>query len=117
MNPYLPVLIALVVGIGLGGVLSAMAAFAGPKKRRNAVKIEPYECGVPIVGQRDKMSVKFYLTAILFILFDIETVFLYLWATTFEQLKWFGIVEIIVFLLILVAGYVYVVKRGALEWD
>jgi NADH-quinone oxidoreductase subunit A len=63
------------------------------------------------------MSVKFYLTAILFILFDIETIFLYLWATTFRSLGWFGVVEIVVFLAILVAGYVYVVKRGALEWD
>ena len=117
MNPYVPVLIALFVGVTLGLILSGMATFIGPKKRGHKEKFEPYECGVPAVGQRDKMSVKFYLTAILFILFDIETVFLYLWAMTFKQLGWFGIVEILVFLLILVAGYVYVVKRGALEWD
>ena len=116
MNPYLPVLIVLIVGVTLGVILSALAHFIGPR-RYNSVKFEPYECGVPAVGGRDKMSVKFYLTAILFILFDIETVFLYLWATTFRELGWFGIVEIIVFLLILVAGYVYVLKRGALEWD
>ena len=84
MNPYLPVLIVLVAGIGLGAILSGLAAFVGPK-RYNKVKYEPYECGVPMVGERDKMSVKFYLTAILFILFDIETVFLYLWATTFKE--------------------------------
>lgn len=117
MNPYVPVILALVVGVTLGLILSGMATFIGPKKVYKKVKYEPYECGVPTVGSRDKMSVKFYLTAILFILFDIETVFLYLWATTFKQLGWFGIVEILVFLLILVAGYVYVVKRGALEWD
>ena len=116
MNPYLPVLIVLLLGIGLGGILSALARFSGPHKP-NRIKAEPYECGVPIVGERDKMSVKFYLTAILFILFDIETVFLYLWAMTFKSLGWFGISEIIVFLIILFAGYVYVVKRGALEWD
>jgi NADH-quinone oxidoreductase subunit A len=116
MNPYLPVLIVLLFGIFLGGVLSALSAFLGPKKYTK-VKAEPYECGVPAVGERDKMSVKFYLTAILFILFDIETIFLYLWATTFRSLGWFGVVEIVVFLAILVAGYVYVVKRGALEWD
>lgn len=120
MNPYLPLLLVLIFGVVLGGILSGMAAFIGPKRRISrdrAVKIEPYECGVPAVGERDKMSVKFYLTGILFILFDIETVFLYLWATTFKDLGWFGIAEIFVFLTILVLGYVYVVKRGALEWD
>ena len=117
MSPYLPVLVVLLFGILLGGVLSGIAAFMGPRKKWTPVKLEPYECGVPAVGERDKMSVKFYLTAILFILFDIETVFLYLWAMTFKELGWFGIAEILVFLAILVVGYVYVVKRGALEWD
>lgn len=116
MNPYLPVVLVLVFGIVLGGILSAISHFVGPR-RYDRIKMEPYECGVPMVSQRDKMSVKFYLTAILFILFDIETVFLYLWATTFKDLGWFGISEILVFMVILVAGYVYVVKRGALEWD
>ena len=116
MNPYLPVLIILIFGIIFGGIMTSLSRFAGPRvrKTRNA---EPYECGVPMIGERDKMSVKFYLTAILFILFDIETVFLYLWATTFKDLGWFGVAEVAVFLLILVAGYVYVLKRGALEWD
>lgn len=117
MNPYLPILIVLIFGVTLGAILSGMATFIGPRKRLNKVKSEPYECGVPAIGERDKMSVKFYLTAILFILFDIETVFLYLWAATFKDLGWFGIGEIFVFLTILVLGYVYVVKRGALEWD
>ncbi len=116
MNPYLPVLIVLIFGVVLGAILSALAHFVGPH-HMTKVKLEPYECGVPAVGERDKMSVKFYLTAILFILFDIETVFLYLWATTFRQLGWFGLIEVFTFLVILVAGYVYVVKRGALEWD
>ncbi len=116
MNPYLPVLIVLLVGIGLGAILSGLARFIGPR-RYNKVKYEPYECGVPMVSERDKMSVKFYLTAILFILFDIETVFMYLWAITFRSLGWFGIIEVFVFLAILVAGYIYVIKRGALEWD
>ena len=117
MNPYLPVLIVLLFGIVLGAILSGLAAFLGPRKVVTSVKLEPYECGVPAVGERDKMSVKFYLTAILFILFDIETIFLYLWATTFKDLGWFGIVEIFVFLVILALGYIYVIKRGALEWD
>jgi NADH-quinone oxidoreductase subunit A len=70
-----------------------------------------------VTSANEKMSVKFYLTAILFILFDIETIFLYLWAMAFPELGWFGIAEILIFMLILVAGYIYVVKRGALEWD
>jgi NADH-quinone oxidoreductase subunit A len=118
MNPYLPVLIVLVFAIVFGCIMSGLSHFIGPRQRTLAPdKDEPYECGVPMIGERDKMSVKFYLTAILFILFDIETIFLYLWATTFRELGWFGIVEVTIFLVILLAGYVYVVKRGALEWD
>ena len=117
-NPYIPVIIIFIVGLVLGGALSALSAFAGPKKKYGAAKYEPYECGVPSIGSgREKMSVKFYLTALLFILFDIETIFLYLWATTFRSLGWFGVVEVFVFVGILVCGFVYVLRRGALEWD
>jgi NADH-quinone oxidoreductase subunit A len=116
MNPYLPVLIVMVAAIGLGAILSGLAAFVGPR-RPNPIKSQPYECGVPIVSERDRMSVKFYLTAILFILFDIETVFLYLWATTFRDLGWFGVIEVMVFVTMLVIGYVYVIRRRALAWD
>jgi NADH-quinone oxidoreductase subunit A len=70
------------------------------------------------VGQaRQRLSVKFYLTAILFILFDIETVFLYLWADMFDYLGWFGLVEVGIFVTLLMVGYVYVLKRGALKWE
>lgn len=116
MNPYLPVLVVLVFGIVLGSLLSAMSHFLGPRNPTKE-KSEPFECGVPQVGKQERMSVKFYQTAILFILFDIETVFLYLWAKVFRTLAWFGMIEILVFTLILVVGYVYVLKRGALEWD
>jgi len=117
MNPYLPVLIVLVFGVLLGGILSALSVIAGPR-RPNRTKSEVYECGVPLVtAGADKMSVKFYLTAILFILFDVETIFLYLWAIAFEKLGWFGVIEVTVFMLVLVVGYIYVLKRGALEWD
>ncbi len=116
MHPYLPVLIVLAVALVIGLVMSFLSAFFGPKVP-SAVKQEVFECGVPELGSRERMSVRFYLTAILFILFDIETVFLYLWARTFKSLGWFGIVEIFVFVAILVAGYVYVLKRKALEWE
>ncbi len=116
MNPYLPILIILALGIALGLILSGLSALMGPKNP-TASKKEAFECGVPPVSTQDRMSVKFYLTAILFILFDIETVFLYLWAKVFRSLGWFGVVEVTIFVLILVVGYIYVLKRGALEWD
>lgn len=117
MNPYLPVLIVFVFGIVLGGILSAFSHFLGPRHYEKS-KFDVYECGVPLVtAASERMSVKYYMTAILFILFDIETIFLYLWARTFKDLGWFGIVEVAIFMVILVVGYVYVLKRGALEWD
>jgi NADH-quinone oxidoreductase subunit A len=117
MNPYLPVLAVLIFAFSLGLIVSIASMLLGPKKY-NKVKYSTYECGLPLVtSARERMSVKFYLTAILFILFDIETVFLFLWAKTFDKLGWFGLVEVVVFIAILVAGYVYVLKRGALEWD
>ena len=116
MNPYLPILMILALGLGLGAILSGFASFLGPK-RPTLTKREIFECGVPSVPNQDRMSVKFYLTAILFILFDIETIFLYLWAKVFRSLGWFGIAEIVIFVLVLVVGYVYVLRRGALEWD
>ncbi len=117
MNPYIPVLISLGFGVTLGAILSGLAHFMGPRKPRPE-KNDPYECGVPkVTAGNEKMSVKFYLTAILFILFDIETIFLYLWAKAFPELGWYGVAEVIVFMTILIVGYIYVVKRGALEWD
>jgi len=116
MNPYLPVLFILVFGLVMGLIMSALSRFMGPKNP-TPVKQEAFECGVPQVGKRDRMSVRFYMTAIIFILFDIETIFLYLWAKSFRSLGWFGIAEILVFMFILIAGYCYVLKRGVLEWD
>jgi NADH-quinone oxidoreductase subunit A len=116
MNPYLPVIILMVVGIVLGLALSALANILGPRKP-SPEKSDTIECGVPrVTGGEEKMSVKFYMTAILFILFDIETVFLYLWAVTFKQLGWLAVVEGFIFIGVLFVGYIYVWKRGGLEW-
>lgn len=116
MNPYLPVLFILAFGAVFGAIMSLLAKLLGPHKP-TAIKRQVFECGVDEANSRVRMSVKFYMTAILFILFDIETIFLFLWARTFQTLGWFGFIEIIVFMVILIAGYVYVVKSGALEWD
>jgi NADH-quinone oxidoreductase subunit A len=117
MNPYLPILLVLVFGLVLGLGVSGLSFFLGPKKS-NPRKFEVYECGLPISSTAERrFSVKFYLTAILFILFDIETIFMFLWSVAFHTLGWFGVIEIAIFVGILAAGYVYVLKRGALRWD
>ncbi|MDE3269598.1 MAG: NADH-quinone oxidoreductase subunit A [Pseudomonadota bacterium] len=116
----MPILILMLVAAAVGFLLNVLSRFAGPR-RPSKVKYESYECGVPTdvskSGVRENMSVKYYVTALLFILFDIETVFLFLWAKIFSQLGWFGIVEVFIFLVVLLCGYVYVLKARALEWD
>jgi NADH-quinone oxidoreductase subunit A len=80
--------------------------------------MSPYECGVDPVGSaRDRFSIKFYLVAVLFILFDIEAVFLYPWAVAFRQLGLYGLVEMVLFIVVLLVGYLYVLKKRALDWE
>jgi NADH-quinone oxidoreductase subunit A len=117
MNPYLPILLILIFGLALGLGVSGVSLFLGPKKP-NSSKLEVYECGLPVTSSAEnRFSIKFYLTAILFILFDIETIFMYLWSTECDYLGWFGIVEVGIFIATLSIGYIYVLKRGALRWD
>ncbi len=119
---YLPLLIILIVAIGLASVLVGLSWILGPKKP-SAAKLAPYECGVSPVGSaRERFPVKFYLIAMLFIVFDIETVFLYPWAVTFTRwnshaLQIFSLGEMITFIVILFVGYIYVWKKGAFEWE
>jgi len=117
LDSYLPilVLIAIALAFALGSVV--MSRLVGQKKP-STVKLAPYECGMPPVGSaRERVSVKFYMIAMLFIVFDIEAVFLYPWAVVFKKLGLFGFVEMGVFIVILLVGYVYVWKKGALEWE
>lgn len=117
LDSYLPilVLIAIALAFALGSVV--FSRLVGQKKP-SAVKLAPYECGMPPVGSaRERVSIKFYLIAMLFIVFDIEAVFLYPWAVIFKRLGLFGLVEMGVFIAILLVGYVYVWKKGALEWE
>jgi NADH-quinone oxidoreductase subunit A len=117
LDSYLPilVLIAIALAFALGSVV--MSRLVGQKKP-STVKLAPYECGMPPVGSaRERVSVKFYIIAMLFIVFDIEAVFLYPWAVMFKRLGLFGFVEMGVFIAILLVGYVYVWKKGALEWE
>lgn len=117
LSPYFVIFIVLTIGLVLGLGVSGLSFLLGPKKP-NTSKLEVYECGLPITSTAEhRFSIKFYLTAILFILFDIETIFMYLWAVMFDCLGWFGVVEIGLFVLTLLVGYIFVLKRGALRWD
>jgi NADH-quinone oxidoreductase subunit A len=122
VTDFIPLLILLIVAVLLAGALVGMSWILGPKKP-NAAKLAPYECGVTPVGSaRERFPVKFYLIAMLFIVFDIETVFLYPWAVTFTRwnshaMQVFSLFEMIVFIVILFVGYIYVWKKGAFEWE
>lgn len=115
---WVHVAIYLGVVLAIGGGMLAASEVLSPKKVKAGAKSEPYECGVPLVGEtRQRFSVKFYLVAIMFILFDIETVFLIPWATLYRKLGVFGLVEVGIFFAVLGGGLVYLWKRGGLEWD
>ncbi|MBI5167706.1 MAG: NADH-quinone oxidoreductase subunit A [candidate division NC10 bacterium] len=114
---YLPILALIVLAVlfALGTLL--MSSIFGPK-RPTPEKLSPYECGITPVGTaRERFSVKFYLIAMLFIVFDIEIVFLYPWAVVFRQLRLFGLIEMAIFILILCIGLCYAWKKGGLEWE
>ena len=114
---YLPLVILAVLALVVSGVIMLLSTIAG-RPKRSTTEVSPYECGVPTIGNaRERFSVKFYLVAVLFILFDIEIVFLYPWAVTFDRLGLLALVEMLLFIAILFVGYAYVWKKGALEWD
>jgi NADH-quinone oxidoreductase subunit A len=117
MNEYAGIAIMFAVAGGLGAVFILLASTLGPKKP-SAVKSQPFECGeVPFSLPLGRLSIKFYLTAILFILFDVELVFLYPWAVVFKTLGTTGLVEIVIFVGVLMAGFYYAWDNGALEWQ
>ena len=120
---YLPTLLFLIVATGIGIALMVIGRFIGPR-RPDAQKLSPYECGFEAFEDaRMKFDVRYYLIAILFILFDLEVAFLLPWATIFreivatESVKWFGFIEMLVFIAILVVGFVYAWAKGALDWE
>jgi NADH-quinone oxidoreductase subunit A len=107
---------ALLVMLTGGGIILA-SALLGPRRRRGA-KLDPYECGVPLFQDaRDRFPVRFYLMAIVFILFDIEIVFLLPWAILFRQLGAAGLLDVLVFVAVLGVGYVYIWKKGVIDWE
>ena len=114
---YFPVLVQLVIAVAIAAGLIGVSFLLG-KKVKDKVKESPYECGIAPTGSaRDRFSVKFYLVAIVFILFDIEAVFLYPWAVVYRQLKIFGFFEMLLFIGLVLVGFFYVWKKGALDWS
>ncbi len=117
LTDYIPILIILVLSILLAAVLLAISYILGPR-RYEGRKLTPYECGVPPTGDaRQRFPSKYYLVAALFILFDVESVFLFAWAVIFKELGVLAFAEIIVFFAIILGGYFYILKSGALEWE
>lgn len=114
---YAPLLIHFLIAMALAGVILVLSTAVG-RHRPNRTKMQPYECGITPTGDaRQPFTVKFYLVAMIFILFDVEAVFLYPWAYVYRDLGWFGFVEMLVYIAILLAGYVYLWKKGALDWN
>jgi NADH-quinone oxidoreductase subunit A len=117
LHSYAPLLLHLILAMALSGALLLLSSLVG-WRQPSKVKSQAYECGITPTGDaREPFSVKFYLVAMIFILFDVEAIFLYPWAYIFRELRWFGFVEMILYIGILLVGYFYLWKKGALDWN
>jgi NADH-quinone oxidoreductase subunit A len=117
LEQYIPIGMMIALAVAFGTILVNVNRWLGPR-HPSEEKLSTYESGMePVRTARERFSVKFYLVAMLFIVFDIEIVFMYPWAVMFRQLGWFGFVEMLVFIAILLVGYVYILRKGALRWD
>lgn len=114
---YFPIFLQFLVAIGFIGVTIFASHFLGPK-RKTADKLVPFESGIESVGNaRSQFSIKYFLVAILFVLFDVEVIFMYPWAVNFRTLGLPGLIEMFVFMAFLLSGFVYVIKKGVLDWE
>ena len=116
LQAYTPLLLHLLVATALAGALTAASVLVGWRRPSRAKQL-PYECGMEPTGDaRAPISVRFYLVAMVFILFDVEAIFLYPWAVVYRELKMFAFVEMLIFIVLIVCGFFYIWKKGALEW-
>jgi NADH-quinone oxidoreductase subunit A len=117
MDQYLPIVVLLVLGFLFAALSFVGSSLLAPRKRPTTAKRAPYECGiVPDREPPQRFPVRFYLVAMIFIIFDIEIVFLYPWAVIYRQLRTFGLIEVIVFAVVVFASFLYLVSNGALDW-
>ena len=117
LSHYVPLFIHMIVAAGLSAIIILLSTFVG-NRRPSRAKMQAYECGMQPTGDaREPFSVSFYLVAMLFILFDVEAIFFYPWAYVFKDLHLFGFVEMMVYIAILLVGYLYLWKKGALDWN
>lgn len=117
LDSYGPLLLMLLAAMAVSGGILGVSALIG-RHRPSPAKDQPYECGIlPTGDAREPFPVHFYLVGLVFILFDIEAIFLYPWALVYRDLSWFGFVEMVLYIIILLAGYIYLWKKGALDWN
>lgn len=116
-SDYLPVFIQLLLALGFIVTTMIVTHSIGPK-RHSQKKDDPFECGLPVVGDaRAPISIKYFLIAILFVLFDVEVIFMYPWAVNFKQLGMLGFIEMVLFMGLLLAGFYYIIRKGVLKWE
>jgi NADH-quinone oxidoreductase subunit A len=117
LDSYGSLLLMFILAMGLSGALVVLSNLVG-RHKRSREKDEPYECGIHPTGDaREPVTVQFYMVGLLFILFDIEAIFLYPWALVYHDLQVFGFVEMVLYILILLSGYIFLWKKGALDWN
>jgi NADH-quinone oxidoreductase subunit A len=114
---YLPIVLMFIVALGFVGTTMVATHYLGPK-RKGQTKLDVFECGIEAKGNaRVPFSIKYFLVAILFVLFDVEVIFMYPWAVQFKEMGMTGFIEMLVFVAFLLVGFFYILKKGALKWD
>lgn len=114
---FLPMVMMFIVALGFVLLVMGVTHWMGPK-HKSKVKLESFECGIEVHGNaRSPFSIKYFLVAILFVLFDVEVIFMYPWAVNFKKLGLFGIIEMFTFISVFLVGFFYIMKKGALKWD
>jgi NADH-quinone oxidoreductase subunit A len=117
MSQYLPIVFTALIALGFVVTTLLATHWLGPK-RKTKVKSEAFECGIEVKGNaRTPFSIKYFLVAILFVLFDVEVIFMYPWAVNFKELGLFGLLEMFAFMGLMVIGLIYIIRRGALKWE
>jgi NADH-quinone oxidoreductase subunit A len=114
---YMPIVVMAIVALGFVVTVMGLTHWLGPK-RHSKVKEEVFECGIEAVGNaRSPFSIKYFLVAILFVLFDVEVIFMYPWAVNFKELGLFGLLEMFSFMALMIVGLIYIIRKGALKWE